>query len=280
MEDLSFYIYLEEVRGSIGGVTMYAIQVKNLKFGYKRELTLRNLSFNVEKGKFISIIGPNGSGKSTLLKNLNHIYRPWEGKIMVEGIDINKLRVKELARKIALVPQDTVVDYEFTVEDIVLMGRHPYKGRFQREDENDYKIVKEALELTNTLELKDSVITEISGGERQRVIIAKALAQNPSIILLDEPTSHLDINHQIEILNLLKKLNEEKGTTIVLVIHDINLATRYSDEIIMLHEGKIIGSGTPEKVITKENIEFAYRLNVAIEKNKYTNSLYLTPINN
>lgn len=257
---------------------MYALEVKNLKFGYNREMILKDVSFNIEKGKFISIIGPNGSGKSTLLKNLNGIYTPNGGKVTVESIDIDRIKTKELAKKIALVPQNTIIDYEFTVEDIVLMGRHPYKGRFQREDDRDYEIVKEALEMTNTFHLKDRIITEISGGERQRVIIAKALAQNPSIILLDEPTSHLDINHQIEILNLLRKLNQEKGTTIVVVIHDINLASRYSDKIIMLNEGEIIGSGRPEEVITKENIEFAYNLKVAIDKNKHTDSIYLTAL--
>lgn len=259
---------------------MYALQVENLQFGYRKDLVLKEISFNIEKGKFVSIIGPNGSGKSTLLKTINQLYSPSQGNILIDGNDINRLKKKELARKIALVPQDTLIDYEFTVEDIVLMGRHPYKGRFQKENENDYKIVNEALKMTNTLHLKDRVITEISGGERQRVIIAKALAQKPSIILLDEPTSHLDINHQIEILNLLKRLNKETGTTIVIVIHDINLASRYSDEIIMLNEGEILGMGSPEKVITKNNIEFAYELKVEIEKNKYTNSLYLTPISN
>lgn len=257
---------------------MYALQVENLQFGYRKDLVLKEISFNIEKGKFVSIIGPNGSGKSTLLKTINQLYSPSQGNILIDGNDINRLKKKELARKIALVPQDTLIDYEFTVEDIVLMGRHPYKGRFQKENENDYKIVNEALKMTNTLHLKDRVITEISGGERQSVIIAKALAQKPSIILLDEPTSHLDINHQIEILNLLKRLNKETGTTIVIVIHDINLASRYSDEIIMLNEGEILGMGSPEKVITKNNIEFAYELKVEIEKNKYTNSLYLTAL--
>lgn len=257
---------------------MYALQVENLQFGYRKELVLKGLSFNIEKGKFVSIIGPNGSGKSTLLKTLNQLYSPSQGGILIDGNNINRLKKKELARKIALVPQDTLIDYDFTVEDIVLMGRHPYKGRFQKEDEKDYKIVNEVLKMTNTFHLKDRIITEISGGERQRVIIAKALAQKPSIILLDEPTSHLDINHQIEILSLLKKLNEEMGTTIVIVIHDVNLASRYSDEIIMLNEGKILEIGRPEKVITKKNIEFAYDLKVEIEKNKYTNRLYLTAL--
>lgn len=257
---------------------MYALQVENLQFGYRKQLVLKGLSFKIEKGNFISIIGPNGSGKSTLLKTLNQLYSPSAGSILIGGTNINRLKKKELARKVALVPQDTIIDYDFTVEDIVLMGRHPYKGRFQKENEKDYKIVNEVLKMTNTFHLKDRIITEISGGERQRVIIAKALAQKPSIILLDEPTSHLDINHQIEILNLLKRLNEEMGTTIVIVIHDVNLASRYSNEIIMLNEGEILEMGSPEKVITKKNIEIAYDLKVEIEKNKYTNRLYLTAL--
>lgn len=178
----------------------------------------------------------------------------------------------------ALVLQDNNIEYDFTVEDIVLMGRHPHKGRFERENADDYKIVDESLEMTNTLDLKDRLVTEISGGERQRVMIAKALAQKPSLILLDEPTSHLDINHQIEILKLLKNMNEELGTTIVLVIHDINLGIRYSDRVIMLNEGKIVEIGNSERVITKDNIKLAYDIDVAIEKNLYTDSLYITPL--
>lgn len=257
---------------------MHSIEVENLEFEYKDDLVLENISFNIEEGMFTSIIGPNGSGKSTLLKLLSNIYYSESGKILIDNKDINSFKKRDLARKIALVPQDTIIDYEFTVEEIVLMGRHPYKGRFEKENINDFEIVKEALDMTNTYHLKDRVITELSGGERQRVIISRALAQDPSIILLDEPTSHLDINHQIEILNLLKKLNREKGTTIILVIHDINLGIRYSDEIIMLNKGRIIAKGTPEKVITKDNIELAYNMQVEIDRNKHTNAIYLTPV--
>ena len=257
---------------------MYALEVDNLEYGYDNSLTLKGISFHVEKGEFLSIIGPNGSGKSTLLKTLNRLYKIKSGTILIESRDINDYKSRDMAKKIALVPQDTSIDYEFSVEDVVMMGRHPYKGRFQKEDQEDLDIIYEAMEMTNTLKLRDRLITEISGGERQRVFIAKALAQKPSIILLDEPTSHLDINHQMDILNLLKTLNEQRGMTIVLVIHDINLAARYSHEIILLNAGKIQRKGTPEAVITNENVEIAYNLKVAIEKNKYTNTIYLTPI--
>lgn len=254
------------------------LEVEDLKFGYGKKLVLDEVSFNIKKGEFISIIGPNGSGKSTLLKTLNNIYNPWKGKIIIKGRNIKELKKKELARVMALVLQDNNIDYEFTVEEIILMGRHPHKGRFEKENKNDYKIIEESLEMTNTTYLRNRIITEISGGEKQRVMIAKALAQRPEIILLDEPTSHLDINHQIEILKLLKDMNKEKGTTIILVIHDINLGIRYSDKVIMLNEGKIIDIGNPEDVITKENIELSYNIKVEIEKNKYTDSLYITPL--
>ncbi|MFA5577100.1 MAG: ABC transporter ATP-binding protein [Tissierellaceae bacterium] len=258
---------------------MSVIDVKDLQFGYRSEKVIDDLSFMINRASLVSLIGPNGSGKSTIIKLLSNIYRPWKGKIFLEGQDINSYKRKELARKIALVPQNTIINYEFTVEDIVLMGRYPHKKRFQREDEEDLRIAHRAMEDTNTLHLKDKIVTEISGGERQRVIIAKALAQNPSIILLDEPTAHLDLNHQIEVLNLLRNLNKEKGTTIIIAIHDINLATIYSDEIFMLSSGKIVDKGRPEEVITKGNIEFVYNLEVAIDRNKYTNSLSITPIN-
>ncbi len=257
---------------------MNSIEVKSLKFGYNDDLVLKDIFFDIKKGVFLSIVGPNGSGKSTILKLLNNIYDPKSASILIEGKDINKFKKKELARKIALVAQDTTINFEFTVEELVLMGRHPHKGRFESENKDDYKLVEESLKLTNTYFLKDRMVTELSGGERQRVLIARALAQDPSIILLDEPTAHLDINHQIEILNLLKRLNKERGMTIVLVIHDINLSIRYSDEIMMLNKGKILGRGKPEKVITKENIKEAYNLKVEIDRNKHTDKIYLTPV--
>ena len=257
---------------------MNAIEVKKLQFGYRENLVIKDISFNIKSGSFLSLIGPNGSGKSTLLKTLNYIFKPNKGQVLLYGKDISSYKKREIAKKIALVPQYTNIEYEFTVEDIVMMGRHPYKNRFENEDEHDFKIVNESLELTNTFNLKDRLINQISGGERQRVFIAKALAQKSSIILLDEPTSNLDINHQMDILNLLKKLNHENGLTVVLVIHDINLACRYSDEIILLDDGKVSGSGRPEEVVNVENMEHVYDMKVAIEKNKYTDTIHLTPI--
>lgn len=256
----------------------YVLEVDSLQFRYDEDLILKNISFSIQKGEFVSIIGPNGSGKSTLLKNLCNICKPSQGILKIDDVDVEKYKVKELARKIALVPQDTSIAYDFSVFDVVLMGRNPYIGRFEKEKDSDFEITKEALKATNTFHLRDRNINEISGGERQRVIIARALTQQPDIIFLDEPTSHLDINHQIEILSLLRKLNREKETTIVLVIHDINLASRYSDKIILMNNGEILSMGSPKEVITRSNIEKAYDLNVIVEENPYTDSLFIVPL--
>ena len=257
---------------------MYALEVNNISFGYNGGETLKDISFKVKDGEFVSIIGPNGSGKSTLLKLINNLYKPKEGSIFIYGKEVSSYKARDLAKKVALVPQDTNIEYEFPVEDIVLMGRHPYIGRFKKENDDDYRVANEALRLTNTFYLKGRDINKISGGERQRVLIAKAIAQKSDIILLDEPTSHLDINYQMEILKVLKRLNKEKKSTIILVIHDINLASRYSDKIVLLNKGKVLGMGKPSEVINNENIEKAYKLKVVVEKNLITDSINITPL--
>jgi len=255
------------------------LEVSSLSFKYDNKSILNNLSFNIKEGEFVSVIGPNGSGKSTLLKCITNINRPNKGFVSIEEKAIDEYKAKELAKKVAVVPQDTFIDFDFTVFDIVIMGRSPYLGRFERESEEDYRITKEALESTNTLELMNRKISQLSGGERQRVIIARALAQKPDIILLDEPTSHLDINHQMEVLSLLKKLNKEKKMTLLLVIHDINLAARFSDRLILLKDGKILSIGTPNEVITPQNMEVAYNMDMIITNNSFTNSPHIIPLN-
>ncbi|MTI69576.1 MAG: ABC transporter ATP-binding protein [Firmicutes bacterium] len=255
-----------------------AVEIKDLNFGYGETLNLKDVSFSIKKGDFVSIIGPNGSGKSTLLKNIASILRPKDGLIKIDNKDIENYNSKDLAKKMALVPQNTNIAYDFSVFDVVLMGRSPYLSRFQRERDIDYKKTKEALRLTDTLHLSERNINYISGGERQRVIVARALAQDTDILLLDEPTSHLDINHQIEILSLLKKLNKEKDMTIILVLHDLNLASRFSDKIVLVNEGTILAKGIPEEVITYKNLEKVYNLDMVISTNVYTASPYIIPL--
>jgi len=255
-----------------------SIQIKNLSFSYGDHRILKQLNLIIGKKTFLSIIGPNGSGKTTLLKNMARNLRPDQGVILIDGRELAGYSTLELARDVAVVHQNPDISAEFTVYDVVMMGRHPYIGRFKRENQNDLAVVEQALKGTNTFHLQDRYISEISGGERQRVMIAKALAQEPQILLLDEPTSFLDIHHQIEILELLKQLNREKEIAIIAVIHDLNLAARYSDEVLLLNRGSILALGSTEKVMKAEQLQKAYEMEMIVDRNVYTGSLQICPI--
>lgn len=256
--------------------SFYSINVKDLNYSYDDKKILQDINISLEKNKFYSIIGPNGSGKTTLLKNIARILPPQKECIYIDGKEINSYKVRDLAKKMASVPQNTNIDFDFTVLDIILMGRSPYLKAFQNEGEKDLKIAHEVMEMTNTWHLKDKNINELSGGERQRVIIARALAQESEIILLDEPISNLDMQHQLEILDTVKYLNRE--VTIVAVLHDLNLAGEYSDYILMLKEGKILSSGKPEQVLTEKNIKETYNMNTYILKNPVTGKPHIIPV--
>ncbi|GAB6137058.1 heme ABC transporter ATP-binding protein [Halanaerobaculum tunisiense] len=256
------------------------LEVDKLSYKYDNFEVLQEVSFSVAQGGFIGLIGPNGSGKSTLLKNMNSILHPDGGKVYLDDFDLQNLDKKEIAKKLAVVPQNTNVNFDFTVEEIVLMGRAPYIGRFESESIEDYEIVKEALELTNTLELAERPVSQLSGGERQRVILARSLAQQPEVLLLDEPTSNLDINYQLEIMNLLKKFNREYELTVIVVLHDLNLASEYCDKLLLLQDGKIYAHGSPEEIITAENIENVYGSKVIIRKHYPSNRPYVTMLDN
>ncbi len=257
-----------------------SIKVEKLVFSYNKNKILDNINLEFIEGNIITIIGPNGSGKSTLLKNIASTLTPQEGTVFLGNKELKKYSLKELARQIGVVPQNTNIEYDFTAYDIVLMGRNPYIKRFQIESEADISIVEEVMKKTNTWDLKDRNINELSGGECQRVVIARALAQEPKIILLDEPTAALDMHHQIEILDLLKVLNKQKNITVIIALHDINLAARYSNKILLLNKGKQVIMGNPENVITKKNLQLAYKINMIVDKNKYTNSLQVIPLSN
>lgn len=244
------------------------LNIDGLSGGYHSQQTIiNNVSFNIERGEFLGIIGPNGSGKSTLLKFMSRVLPPAKGMITLEGSDINRMDLKVFCRQVAFVGQDTIINFSFTAEELVLMGRIPHLRRLQFETRRDISIARNSLSLTDTLELKEKFIDELSAGERQRVIIAKALAQEPILLLLDEPTSHLDIGHQIQILNLLKKLNREKNLTIVIVLHDLNLASEYCNRLILLNQGAIFQKGEAQEVLTYQNIEKVYKTLVIVEKN-------------
>lgn len=251
------------------------LEIKNLNVSYGDTQILKNINLKANNGKVLGIVGPNGSGKTTLLKSITHFLEPTGGTILIDGKNINDMKNREIAKNIAVVSQNISVHFDFTVEDIVLMGRTPYIDG--SETSKDFEIVREAMEKTHTHSLKDRLATHLSGGELQRVIIARAFAQTPEVLLLDEPTSHLDIAHQIEVLNLVKNASRN-GMTVVAVIHDLNLAAYYCDEICMLHNGEILDTGKPENVLTPRNIEYAFKIPVEVNNAQLTNSLYIVPV--
>ena len=259
----------------MGKVTL---RIENIECRYGSTRILENISFGASGGDFIGLIGPNGSGKTTLLRSISRILKPHIGTVLLDGRDVYSLKSKEVAKKVAVVPQDTATStFLFTALEIVLMGRTPHLGWLEQEGKKDYTIAENAMNTTNTWHLADRPFTELSGGEKQLVIIAQALAQEPKVLLLDEPTSHLDINYQVEILNLIKKLSEKEKLTIVAVFHDLNLAAQYCDYLILLNRGEIESIGTPKAVLTPENIKRVYRTEVLVKRNPITNSLYLIP---
>ncbi len=251
------------------------LEIENLHFSYDGRQTLKDINLEAKEGEFWGILGPNGSGKTTLVKLINRVLKQSAGSILIDGQDIRNLSHNEIARHLAVVSQVFSINFEFTVEDIVMMGRTPHIKK--TETAEDFEIVRDALEKTNTAYLKERFVTQLSGGELQRVVIARALAQKPSILLLDEPTSHLDITNQIDILNLAK--NEcKKGTLVVAVVHDLNLAAYYCDKLCLLRDGELIVKGNPAEVLTKENVHNVYNLPVEIITNPITNSLNVVPL--
>lgn len=261
-------------------LTQNSIDVKNLNYSVSDKDILKNINLSIDKGKFYSIIGPNGSGKTTLLRNIANSLEISKNKVYVESKDIISYNQKELAKTMSYVPQDNTSDFDFSVWDIVLMGRYPYLRRFEQESVKDIKIAENALKLTKTFHLKDKNIRFLSGGERQRVFIARALTQETKILILDEPISMLDIHHALEIMDTIKHLNSTVGLTILTVLHDLNIAAEYSDELILLDEGEIVAIGTPEQVLSSENLEKVYKIKVSISKNPYTNKPLIIPIPN
>ncbi|MDD2751584.1 MAG: ABC transporter ATP-binding protein [Candidatus Omnitrophica bacterium] len=251
------------------------LKINHLSGGYYKETIVNDVSFEVKKGDFLGIIGPNGSGKTTLLRLLSRILPVQKGTILLEGEEISRMGLKKFCQRVAFVPQDTAINFAFTVWEIVLMGRIPHLKRLQPESKQDRQIAQNALAMTDTAGFKEKAINELSSGERQRVIIAKALTQEPVLLFLDEPTSHLDIGHQIQILDLLKKLNRQNNLTIVMVLHDLNLASEYCNRILLLSGGKVFQDEVPEKVLTYQNIEAVYKTIVVVKENPLSKKPYV-----
>lgn len=254
------------------------IELKNITLKYGDYEVLRDISFNIKKGEFTSIIGPNGAGKSTVLKAIMKNIELASGDISIKGKSIKNITHKEKACIIGFVPQEFNISFDFTVYDIVAMGRNPYIAKFKKSKFDDKKIIEESLQKTNTYEFKDKYFNSLSGGEKQRVIIARALAQQPEILILDEATSSLDIHHQLDILELIHSLNREDGLTVLTIMHDLNLASRFSDKIVLLSKNGVIKFGTPSEVIDEQVLKNVYDMDMVVRENKLLSYTEIIPL--
>jgi iron complex transport system ATP-binding protein len=240
------------------------IELKDVSLGYDHRAVLNHVNLKAVSGEVLGLIGPNGSGKSTLIKGMTRLIDLFSGHISIDGRDIKGIKREELARLVATVPQNPVLPETFTAFEVVLMGRTPHLGLLRYEGRRDKAIAWQAMEATQTQLFAERRVGELSGGERQRLVIARALTQQPKAILLDEPTAHLDISHQVEILNLVKRLCLEQSLTIVAAMHDLNLAAQYCDRLVMLNGGEIYTDGTPQDVLTAQNIKTVYGADVCV----------------
>jgi iron complex transport system ATP-binding protein len=246
---------------------MSIICADNLNFSYAANPIMEDLSLAINEAQIVAIIGPNGSGKTTLLKIINGTLNPTSGQMLINGKETRLWPRKDLAKTIAIVPQETAPIFSFYAEEIVLMGRFPHLSNYRFEDKKDYRIVHAAMDKTDTLAFAHRRFDELSAGERQRVLIARALASEPKILLLDESTVFLDLKHQIQFLSLLRQLNETQKLTVMFVTHDINLAAQHAGKIILLYCGKNYAIGNPAEVITAANIKEVYNVDVLVDQN-------------
>lgn len=251
---------------------MLKLQVKNLKFSIDKKEILKDISFNVPKGSFIGVIGPNGSGKSTLLKNIYRLYKPSSGTILIDNKDLSKMKDKECAKEIAVLAQESNSQFDFTVEQIVKMGRYPYKSMFEDYSKKDLEMVNEMLKKVGLDDYSDRSFSNLSGGEKQRALIARALVQDTDFLILDEPTNHLDIGYQIQLMDIIKNLN----TTTLSAIHDMNLAAMYCDYIVVMKDGGIFKAGKPSDIITTDMLKEVFGVNAYIGVNPVNNNIQVS----
>lgn len=249
---------------------MAILEVQDLCAGYENAHVIHDITFSLNRGELLSVLGRNGSGKSTLVKSLQGLLNNVSGRIRVEGIDLFSLKPQQVATQIGYVPQMFDYAFDFTVKEVIEMGRYVHQNPWRGNSAEDSRVIEEVLELTETTQLKAKKIGHLSGGERQRVFIARALAQDTPLLFLDEPSSHLDINYQVEIYGILQRLREEKGKTILATEHNINLAIPYSQRVLFLKKGRIHALGPPEKLITKDNIREVFHAEVDIRQNPHS----------
>jgi len=259
-------------------VAAHDLKMTGLHLAYDGREVIADLDLQIPAGKITVIVGPNACGKSTLLKGIARLLKPSAGTVTLDGADIHGIPTKKLATLIGLLPQQPTAPEGITVGDLVARGRYPHQGWFARQSSSDDAVVSHALESTGALELAGRRVEELSGGQRQRVWIAMALAQEPDILLLDEPTTFLDVTHQVDVLDVLMDLNRTRATTIVMVLHDLNLAARYADHLVVMAAGKIVTEGSPEDVITVSTVERAFGLESLVVADPVCGSPMVIPI--
>ncbi len=254
------------------------ISAKNLKVGYNERVIIEDLSITVNKGEVVSIIGPNGCGKSTLLKTLSRMIKPISGNVYLEDKNIKEIKNKKISQKICLLSQHNNAPLDLTVEELVYFGRMPHKKWYETKTTEDKEIVDWAIENTGLTKYKNTPIGALSGGERQRAYVAQALCQKPDVLLLDEPTTYLDISYQLELMELVRTINEKFNITIVMVLHELNQASKYSDRLIIMKNGTIVSDGCPNMTVNKEVIKDVYNIECDIDKDPISNKPRIHPI--
>ena len=257
---------------------MQILDINNISLNFRDKLILFNVSFSVSAGEFFVILGPNGAGKTSLLKVLSGLQNAQSGSVSVKDKNISEYRRRKLSQIIAMVPQHIEVGFPFTVADTVIMGRTPHLGILGMEGKNDFNIAEEAMKFTDVAYLSERKLFQLSGGELQRVIIARAICQQPEIILLDEPTTALDPAHQLKIMDLMEKFRREHGTTIIMVSHDLNLASMYGHRLLLLKEGRVVKTGDPRSVLNKELLEESYGCRMLVDESPLGHVARVTPI--
>ena len=255
--------------------------MQKVSFSYFNGLVLKDIELSITDGEMVGLIGPNGCGKTTLLKLASGVLSPVRGEISLGGVSLKKLSRKKVAQHVAVVPQYFNIPFAFTVDEVVLLGRTPFVSAISGETRRDHEMSAIALGLAGIAHLKNRYFNDLSGGERQKVILAMALAQEPKLLLLDEPTTHLDISHQVEILELVKRLNREQGVTVVAAMHDLNLASLFFDRLVLLKGGQVISDGAPAQVLTKEIVESVFNTPVLVNTHPVTGDphIIITPKN-
>lgn len=257
---------------------MSILELRSVSFGYGSLRVIDDLSLTISEGEMLGVIGPNGAGKTTLFRLMSGLNAPWNGTVLFKGKDISSIGRRALARDMATMPQSVVQPFPFTVKEFVSLGRFPHRGRWNPLTVKDRSIIEQSLRSTDTDILQNRLISELSGGERQRVLLAQALAQGPRLLLLDEPTAHLDIGHQSSLLDLVGRLNRATGVTVIMVLHDLNCASEFCSRLVLLDKGSIKQAGTPAEVLTYQNIESVYQTVVVVKDNPVSHKPHVFPV--